>query len=500
MVIKDPATLKECFSQIKTPIFGVGVYAFNRLGLENIVNNYRILALRYSLDTEVIEKDIEIFSLEKGMGTKHIRQPRNATTIIRDLRTKKYLEKFLSLGQPALLVYKPSPKMEEVCQENNWLLIANPSEFGKELFENKIKFRKILQEMDIPVPPGKITSLDKLHYGHLMNKYSLPFVIQHPTKGGGKGTFFINNQEDFEQALKKLKAKEDEEDEKTIIPPSQVIISQFIQGPSPSLTGCVTKSGILSTNLQYQILDMPQLYSPKKGNGLFCGHDWTSSRFPQSINQQAYEYVEKIGQYFKQNNYGGIFGLDFILDEKTDQLYISECNPRLVGSFPILPMSQALNNEVSILACHVLQFLNHDCQIDIEAVNQSMRQEKTGGQMILHNLTDHWARSHRQLKAGIYKLEKNKLKYLRPGYDLKHLKDKEEFLLADGVPLKRAHFSPNRRLCRVLTLNKTLDVDNKQLTPWASQVAQAVYQAFDLKPVKWIKTKKIFKPHFLAKG
>lgn len=500
MIIKDLASLKECFSQIKTPIFGVGVYAFNRLGLENIVNNYRVLALRYSLDTELIEKDIKVFSLEKGMGTKHIRQPRNATTVIKDLRTKKYLEKFLSLGQPALLVYKPSPKMEQVCQENSWLLIANPSHFGKDLFENKIRFRKILQEMDMPVPPGKITSLDKLHYGHLMNKYNLPFVIQHPTKGGGKGTFFINNQEDFERTLKKLKAKEDEETEKTIIPPSQVIVSQFIQGPSPSMTGCVTKSGILSTNLQYQILDMPQLYNPKKGNGLFCGHDWTSSRFPASLNQQAYQYVEKIGQYFKENNYQGIFGLDFILDEKTNQLYISECNPRLVGSFPVLSMSQALNNEVSILACHILEFLDHDYQIDIEAVNQSMRREKIGGQMILHNLTDHWARNHRQLKAGIYKLEKNKLKYLRPGYDLKHLKDEEEFLLADGVPLKRAHFSPNRRLCRILTLNKTLDLENKQLTPWASQVAQTVYQSFDLKPVKWIKTKKVFKPHFLAKG
>jgi hypothetical protein len=246
---------------------------------------------------------------------------------------------------------------------------------------------------------------------------------------------------------------------------------------------------------------MPQLYNPKKGNGLFCGHDWTSSRFPAGLNEQAYQYVEKIGQYFKENDYQGIFGLDFILDEKTNQLYISECNPRLVGSFPILSMSQALNNEVSILACHVLDGrAAPDYQIDIEAVNQSIRQEKTGGQMILHNLTDHWARNHRQLKAGVYKLEKNKLKYLRAGYHLKHLKGKEEFLLADGVPLKRAHFSPNRRLCRILTLNKTLDVDKKQLTPWASRVAQRVYRAFDLRPVKWIKTKKIFKPHFLAKG
>ena len=193
MTVKNLKTLKELFQQIKTPIFGVGVYAFHRLGLENIVSKYRILALRYSLDTKLIEKDIKVLSLEKGMGTKHIREPRNATTIItRSQKVKKYLDKF---ENPALLVYKPSKRMERVCQENDWQLLANPTFFGKKLFENKIKFRKILQKFDVSVPIGKIASIDKLHYGHLINKYGLPFVVQHPTRGGGKGTFFIHNQE-----------------------------------------------------------------------------------------------------------------------------------------------------------------------------------------------------------------------------------------------------------------------------------------------------------------
>lgn len=498
MVIKDLATLKIFFQNIQTPIFGVGVYAFNRLGLEKIIPHYRILALRYSLDTKLIEKEIEVLSLEKGMGTKHIREPRNATTVLKHERTKKYLQRFKN---PTLIVYKPSKKMEKICQENSWHLAANPSSFGKHLFENKIKFRKILQEMGLAVPPGKITSLDKLHYGHLINKYGLPFVIQHPTKGGGKGTFYINNQIDFERALKKLKQKKDEEAERKLIPPNEVIVAQFIQGPSPSITGCVTKFGILSTNLQHQILDIPQLYNPEKGSGLFCGHDWTSSKFSQTVCQQAYEYVEKIGQYFKNYNYRGIFGLDFVLDEKTNQLYVTECNPRLLGSFPVLNMVQLLNNEIPILACHVLEFLGLDYQLDIKEVNQCLRQEKIGSQMILHNLTGGWARNYNQLKAGVYTLHptRSRLNYLRPGYDLRHLKDKEEFLITEGVPFKKSHFSPNRRICRILTLNKILETHN-QLTPWALQVAQAVYQAFEIRPIKWIKIRKFFFPHFLAKG
>jgi predicted ATP-grasp superfamily ATP-dependent carboligase len=498
MTIRNLITLKLFFQQIKTPIFGVGVYAFNRLCLENIISNYRILALRYSLDTKIIEKDIKVLSLEKGMGTKHIREPRNATTVIRHSKTKKYLKKFKN---PAILVYKPSTKMEQTCQKNNWLLMANPSNFGKELFEDKIKFRRILQNLDLPVIPSKVTSIDKLHYGHLINKYGLPFVIQHPTKGGGKGTFFINNQEDFDKAFKKLTKKWDPENEKKVVPPTKVIVAQFIQGPSPSITGCVTKHGILSTNLQYQILDIPQLYNPQKGSGLFCGHDWTNSNFDPEISQQAYTFVEKVGQYFKQLDYKGIFGLDFVLDKDNKKLYALECNPRLLGSYPTLNMAQLLNNEPPILAFHVLEFLGIDYQIDLEEINRLMRQEKIGSQMIMHNLTGRWAKNYRQLKAGVYKLKNNKLKYLRPGYDLKHLKDKEEFLLVDGVPFKRSHFSPNRRLCRILTLNQVIDSSTyKQLTPWAQQVAETVYQRFKIKPIKWIKIKKIFSPHFLAKG
>ena len=84
--------------------------------------------------------------------------------------------------------------------------------------------------------------------------------------------------------------------------------------------------------------------------------------------------------------------------------------------------------------------------------------------------------------------------------DLKHLREKEEFLLADGVSLKHSHFSPNRRLCRILTLNQCLADDYKNLNPWAKQVSETVYSAFDMRPIKFIKLKKFFFPNLLAKG
>jgi predicted ATP-grasp superfamily ATP-dependent carboligase len=504
MIIRDLKTQKEFFKQVKTPIFGAGVYAFDRLGPEKIIDNYRILCLRYTLDSQIIEEEIETFSLEKGMGTKHIREPRNATTVLKLPLTKKYLDKF---ENPAIIVLKASSKMEKICQENGWRLIANSTSFGKKMFENKVNFRRISEQIKLAVPPGGIVPVDKLNYEHSLEKHGLPFVVQHPTKGGGKGTFFINSRDDFDKAVKKLEGKwkpkgesENEEEVKYEMV-TEAIVVQYIRGPSPSITGCVTKHGVLSTNLQYQVIDAPELYNSERGSGLFCGHDWTSSRFTEEINRQAYQSVEKIGRYFKKMGYRGIFGIDFVLDEKSKKLYVIECNSRLLGSFPTINMVQSLNNEPLIIGFHILEFLNIDCQIDVGQVNSLMRQNnKIGAQIIPHNLTNRWTRNHKQIKAGVFKLKKDRLEYLRPGYDLKHLKDKKEFVLTDGIQIKNSPFSPNRRLGRVLTLERVLDDSGRELNPWAKQIAIAMHQALDLKPVKLLKLKKVFNPHLLAKG
>lgn len=514
MVIKDLKTLKKFFQErVKGPVFGAGVYAFHRLGPEEFLPDYRILALRYGLDTELIEKNIEIISLEKEMRTKHIGEPRNATTVLRNEKVYRYLSQY---KKPVILVYKTSTKMERIANRNGWILAQAPVKFGKKLFENKVLFRKILTKLNIAVPPGEITTLNfsedswvKLTelYHEWRRAYGLPFVIQHPTRGGGKGTFFVNSEHDFWKARKKLKIKEGgevEEETKKI----SIIVARFISGPSPSITGCVTHHGILSTNPQHQILDSPSLYSSKKGSGLFCGHDWSSSRFSKRVNKQAYEITKKVGMYLKSKGYKGIFGLDFVLDAGTQTLYVTECNPRFLGSSPTITMVQLANNEPPILAFHLLEYLNINYNIDLPAINKLMRKRKNGAQMLMHNLSGRWTRNHNQIRAGVYRLEfknpkskarNSKLVFVRPGYKLQHLKNKNEFLITEGVPFKKSHFSPNRRLVRIVTTRRVIN-NRGTLNGWAKNVAEVVYKSLDIKPVRFIRLRKLFNPHFLAKG
>lgn len=504
MKINDLLSLRQFFkTSLKTPVFGVGVYAFDRLGLEDIIPGYHLLALRYSLDTALIEKDIEVFALEKGIGLQHMNAPRNSTTVLCHPRTKEYLARF---RDPALIVYKTSSRMERICRKNGWLLVGTPLMFGKKLLEDKVKFRRLLKEIGVPLPPGEIVWAENLAFRRdflaFKDTYGLPFVLQHPRRGGGKGTFFIHSEEEWQKALRKLRIYEREGQEvREKLEGLEVIIAKYIKGPSPSITGCVTRHGTLSTSPQYQIIDAPELYNPKKGSGLFCGHDWTSSRFSADITQQAYGIVEKIGAYFKRIGYKGIFGIDFVLDEQEQRLYVTECNPRLLGSFPTLTMAQIKNNEPPIIAFHLLEYLNADYEIDVQEINALMRRPKIGAQMFPHNLTGQWARSNAEVSPGVYRLKSQIfLEFIRPGYAMKHLQTEDEFLLTDGILPKKAHYSPNRRLGRILTLRSVLSEDKKTLADEARKIALAVHDAFKLRRIWFVKLRKFFNPQFLAKG
>lgn len=121
--------------------------------------------------------------------------------------------------------------------------------------------------------------------------------------------------------------------------------------------------------------------------------------------------------------------------------------------------------------------------------------------MFLHNLTGSWVKNRTEVQAGVYTLEPdNTLTFKRPGYKLAHLESSDEFLLTDGVLPKKSHYSPNRRLSRIVTLGSVLQEDKKTLTPWARAVAKSAHDAFRLKKVRFAKIIKVFHPSFLAKG
>lgn len=456
--IKNFNEAVKTLKNLNRPIIGIGVTAFNRVGLEKMLPNFHIVCLYDNKENGFIKKFVDIFVVK---DKKDIKIRKNTLTILKDEKTIKHISSF---NKPFLLFYNPDNKIAEVCFKHGWKIIGNFKKAIKEI-GNKVFFRKLLKKLNIPLMPGEITKLSKLDYKKLKQKYG-KVVIQLPDSSGGRGTFFIKTQKDFDD-LKKFKEQE-------------VIVTKFIEGHSPSIIGCVTKYGVLCTNLQYQILDVQGCINLKSGNGLFCGHDWVSSKFPEDIEKQAYGYVEKIGNYLKKIGYKGIFGLDLLWDKKENKLYVIECNARLLGSFPPLIMIQLMNKEVPLILFHILEFLNVPYKMDFKKINKEIKKQKIGSQIILYNKIGSNGINKSSLKAGIYIFENDELIFKKPGHSLQEL-NKDEFLITE-VPFKNTIFKPNERVCRILMLEKMFD-ENLKLNKKTISIIKKVYSILDIKPI-----------------
>jgi hypothetical protein len=436
-MINNLNDVKKTFKKIKTPIFGAVSYASERLGPEQFVDNYKLVSLYDSKETDLIAKDIPVFCLEKVVGERL--SPRNASTTLTNKETQRHFKKESKGKQPMVLLYKSSKRIENEVAKKRFKIACPSCKFGKNLFENKAKFRRILDNLNISAPPGKVVPLSFLKFrklGELFEIFGRPLVIQHPQKGGGKGTFFVRDENDY--ARTKYILRKD--------PPKEIVISKFIEGPSPSITGCVTKYGILSTLPQYQIIDEHLLNRNFVGSGLFCGHDWSSANFSKNILCQAEDAVNKIGNFFKTQGYKGIFGLDFVLDEKDEKLHVVECNPRLLASFPTLTMVQIANGEIPIIAFHLLEYLGVNYKINIKKINEQMWQKKEGAQMFFHSPLNKKVMLKKFFEAGVYKFGQGNLDFVRSGYQFSDIKKSNEFLFTDGIQKQRVPYNPLQRV------------------------------------------------------
>ena len=88
-----------------------------------------------------------------------------------------------------------------------------------------------------------------------------------------------------------------------------------------------------------------------------------------------------------------------------------EANPRLIGQFPTLSMIQEMNNEPSILAFHILEYLGINYSLNIEKVNKLMRQPKKGSHLFMHNISEKWSLNHQEVKPGDYRIKNRRNRF-----------------------------------------------------------------------------------------
>jgi len=330
------------------PVVGVGVTAFPRSALGYLLGDYKILCLLKTKDLKAINHLCLVVNLEKDLKTA-LPEKFNTAEILQLPEAKKWLID----NSKSLFLYKASTRSNRLAKELGLKVLSTPGEIRMR-FENKKEFRVEGEKAGINLVPGETLLVDDLNeekWGKYKESLGGKLVFQLPdyTVGGGFGTFFINSKDDFTEFKDFVKRRREVREIKI------VNVTKFIKGRQASITGCATKFGTVTSVLQTQIMDQPELAGLYGRSGVWLGHDWYV-RFSEKEQKSAEEQCQKWGEWMYKRGYKGIFGLDVVVD-KDGKVWPIECNSRYTGAFPVYTMMQIDRGEMPIDVWHLLEWM-----------------------------------------------------------------------------------------------------------------------------------------------
>ncbi|OGD62942.1 hypothetical protein A2160_04215 [Candidatus Beckwithbacteria bacterium RBG_13_42_9] len=478
-MINNLQQLKKYFFVLKEPVIGFGNTAFTRTGPAFLLPNYKIICIKETSDTEAIRQRCQVISLEKDLNCGPLKR-HNTSAILHELQVQAYLKKLKGFWA---LVYRSSGRIEQTLKELSDDLLVNSSLVASP-FEDKKEFRRLAVQAGLSILPGEtiwIDSLDQDKYDMLQRQYGerLVFQLTDYKVGGGIGTVFIDHKNDFREFLEFV-ARRRKRGKKL----AWVNVTPLVEGISASITGMITHKGVLAGPLQLQLIDVPEVTAFYGRNGVFCGHDWQTQRFDIFFQKQAEELVTKLGIFMAKKSYKGIFGLDVVVDEKKGRVIPIECNARYTGAFPAYSMLQTEADEPNFDLFQLAEFMGIAYDFDFNQVQHQYRKSKVGSQLILHNQTRKWIRINGHLKAGVYEFKQGRLNWLRPGFAMQDIKDKEkEFVLTDGIVNCGQVFKPGERMGRLM-FKRSIAQNHHQIKENEKEIVKAIYQGYQIEEIE----------------
>ena len=490
MFLQDLDDVKRLFASLHGTFSGVGMTAYSRIIPAYLIQPYHIIALRKTRDLPLLRKKAKIFCLEEETGRFVEEKEFNSARLLAHPLIKKFLK---GLPDPKyLLLYQNYPELEALAVNEGWSLLANPSSLRVEVAQRAF-FHRMIDHLKLKRIPGGIYPTDELFscdYEYWTIKIAPRFVAQVPEilQGGGRGTFFINSREDYQDLRDKLKGGTFQG--KKI---KGISIHKFIEGIPASLALCLTRCGILVSNLQRQLIDLP-FCRDISGDGVFCGHSWGKTPWPSFIKDEAIGQARLIGEYLAGLGYKGIIGLDFLVDGAKGHVYPLECNPRFTGAFPMLSQLHLARNVIPMDFFHMLEFLDVPYEIDPVSLNSRYEEPIKGSHIIMFGLKKEIPKGGRLPDAGLYEFDPDTETdfFVAGGTDFREIKNERQFIIIDGPPaLPEASRGragpvdtgesavtikdPHHRLCRILFPCPVVD-EKDVLSSQALSVVNSVYR------------------------
>jgi hypothetical protein len=452
MFVRDLADVRNLFDSVAGTIAGVGITAYSRIIPAYFHQPYYIIALRKTLDLPLLRNRAELFCLEEKIGHFVEAKGFNSESLLCHPSVRAFLKQMT--GPWNLLLYQSYPGLEMLAEKQGWVLLANPSALRMRVAD-RVFFQRMVEQLELNRVPGDVYPLKDFvtfDYAYWAQEIGPEFVVQFPEirQGGGRGTFFVKSDLDYQRVGRLLK-----EGTWRGIEIQSTAIHKFMDGIPASLALCLTRHGILFSGLQRQLIDLPYCGNMSE-NGIFCGHSWGKPAWSSHVQAEAVRQGRLIGEYLAGMGYKGVLGIDFIISRDNKRVYPLECNPRFTGAFPMLSQLHLRHDIIPMDVFHMLEFLDLPYEIDPASLNARYAEAIRGSHLILFRGSKALSTGDGLREAGLYELdpESGRIYFVDAASDYGEIRNENQFVIIDGPPDMGEHGlalqEPLQRVCRIL--------------------------------------------------
>ena len=227
----------------------------------------------------------------------------------------------------------------------------------RERCDNKIETVRIGNKAGVPSVPNTLSEVkDYAHLRKVCDKAGIghDLVLQSAFGDSGHTTFFIKAEADFRRH------------EHEIVGEGEIKVMKRIDCRGSAIEACATKQGTIVGPLMTELVGFKEL-TPYRGG--WCGNEIFATAFPPKTRQLARELTFKFGEQLRKEGYRGYFELDFLVENKTGEIYLGELNPRITGASSMTNHAAFAHADAPLFLFHLLEFSGQPFELDIEELN-----------------------------------------------------------------------------------------------------------------------------------
>lgn len=455
--------LSEIFTYFRTndvPIWFVSPTPYNVLGLDRWVRRFEYVCYFDSFDGWHPK-----IRIPRETGPREFRSIEDVNNYL--LSHKEIADRMRAAGGGKLVLVMFDEETEALAKELGVEIALPPAELRKRL-DSKIETTRIGNEagvFSVPNVLGRADDYDALLALAATVGLGSDLVVQTPYGDSGRTTFFIASRADWDEFADKIIGED-------------LKVMKRINHLPGTIEGIATRHGTLVGPLMVDITGFEEL-TPYKGG--WCGNDVAPKVLPEA-RARVHEMTRRLGDRLYREGYRGTFCMDWLLDTDTGEVWLGELNPRVSGASPMTNLITSTYGGVPMFLFHLLEFMDVDYEIDLEAVQRRWEEFDTWSQLILKHTGDEVEIITQAPTSGIWKMNADgAIHFERRDIDWGGVTGEDEafYLRVYNAGDYRYHGAD----MGILVSRGRMQTDDRELFPRAKQWAAGILNQFQCVPL-----------------